>query len=91
MPRICDLIARLKVNQKVYKNPQWWNSKRQITKEVKRHDIPKQNINLKASYRVANSPMFDSFEKYQHKVPEYAPWNSVFRKSETIILMDKKK
>jgi hypothetical protein len=91
MAKIGDLISLLKVNQKVYKNPQWWNTQHQIQKEIKLNNLLKPNANFKTSYYVTSSTGFDSFTKDQHKLPEYASWAPIFRRAKTIVLFNKKK
>jgi hypothetical protein len=91
MARICDLVTLLKVDKKVYKNPEWWNTQHKIQKEVKLNNLLKPNANFKTSYYVTGSTKFDSFAKDQQKLPEYAPWDPIFRRAKTLILFNNKK
>lgn len=104
MPKFADVISHLKVDDRTYSKPVWWNSKRQLNKIIKR-DEKISEIIKNATPRVAGSysitplerqPVSDTFyadilrgQLDSAKYSELAPWNPAFQKSK-VILIDRK-
>jgi hypothetical protein len=91
MAKIGNLISSLKIDKKVLKNPEWWNTKHKLKKEISPYAGINASARFNTSYYVSGSKDFDTFEKRHDKLPEYASWNPIFRSGKTIITFSKEK
>lgn len=97
MPTLADAVKLLKVGDKTFDSPQWWSTQHKLKKQVKYNEVVKkvaQKANFRTSYNVVtleNQPTIDEYvanmstKTLQSSYNEFAPWNSAFRKSKTII------
>lgn len=100
MPQLGYLISKLQVGDKVYNNPEIWNSNHKMKKFAKKSQELtniKANSLLNSSYRVFdnNELPVDTYVKTLSsqldaiKYAELAPWNPLFNKMKQIILFKK--
>ena len=101
MPKIGHLISKIQVGNRVFDNPEVWNSAHKMKKAEKKSQrlaSIKANILLNSSYRVTEIKP-DSYDVYvsslqakldSSKFQEFAPWNTMFNKTRQIILFKKK-
>ncbi len=100
MPRLTDVIRKIKVNGKTFNNPEWWSSKHKLGKVAKRNEFIanlKANTDLRASFHVnplrqLSTDAYTETLRYDLDKPQYAefaPWNPMFRKFRQIILFKK--
>ncbi len=100
MPKIGHLISKLQVGDRVFDNPEVWNSAHKIKKAAKKAErlaSIKANSLLNSSYRVSEFN-HDSCDVYvrnltsqldSSKYSQFAPWNNMYKKSKQIILFKK--
>lgn len=100
MPKIGQLISKIQVGDKTFKNPEVWNSAHKMKKAAKKAQMLasiKANINLNTSYKIceAKDLNYDSYvsslssQLDSSKYAEFAPWSTKFNKMKQIILFKK--
>jgi hypothetical protein len=88
MAKIGDMVSLLKIDNKTFKNPEWWKTRHKLKQELNLYARFKESIKLNNSYYISGH---DTFEKNQYKLPEYANWDPIFRAGKTLVVFSKKK
>ncbi|MBQ8459237.1 hypothetical protein IJ541_03940 [bacterium] len=100
MPKIGHIITKLTVGDRVYNSPEVWNSAHKLKKAAKKAEYLRNlraDSSINASYEVhdvkalkyADIVNYFATRLDEPKYALFAPWNSVFRKSNTIIVFKK--
>ncbi len=93
MAKIGDLVTKLQIGEKTFKNPEWWSTQHKLKREVKQEELFKPKINT-ATYSVNSFKNLsaDTFVKELKsnldfpRYKEFAPWSSMFNKYKNIII-----
>ena len=99
MSKIGNLISKLQIDGKTFKNPEWWSTKHKLKCNVRDNEEFVTRVDLKKSYQVNSETEMPSDLLISEmraaldspRFSEFAPWNPVFRKSNPIITLRKEK
>lgn len=96
MPKIGDLVSKLQVGNKTFKNPEWWSTQHKLKKDAKLAELLKVKIDI-AEFSVNKSVqeladvttnnMLANLDMFKYR--EFAPWSNIFKKTKSIILFKK--
>ncbi len=96
MPKIGDLVSKLQVGNKTFKNPEWWSTQHKLKKDAKLAELLK--VKLDIAEFSTNKQVEESFNLKIHnmmanidipKYNEFAPWSNIFKKTKSIVLFRK--
>ena len=95
MPKIGDLVSKLQIDGKTFKNPEWWSTKHKLKCSVRGKYLEKVNARTTLRINSGEDISSDSFiremeaELDSSKYKELAPWNPIFNKQKNIITFRK--
>lgn len=97
MAKIGDLVSKLQIGERTFKNPEWWSTQHKLKCQIKEENILNPRLSVMNSYKVCDENSISSDEFVRHlqseldnpKYKEYAPWSNIFDKAKNLIVFKK--
>ncbi len=97
MPKIGDLVSKLQIKDKTFKNPEWWSTKHKLKRNLRENEEYIEKLNARTTLKINSGDDIssDTFIREMQasldspRYGELAPWNPIFNKSKNIIIFRK--